>query len=173
MKSRLLIAFLSVCLSSSAVFAGPSVQQLDPDDYQVFVARWSPSSAPLCAVIETADAWSVLLHPAPVMWSNKAFAPPADFWNDHAVLLYARIVNGGSDTKTIFHLDGVKTTQDAIDVDEHFTPPPAASYKINWYLAVAVSKPLAAHVHFFENGAPVCTLDRVDGQWTSAALPSN
>src|SRR5277367_1967331 len=168
MKIALSIALF--CLSSAAAFAG--VEQLNPDDYQVFVARWSPSSAPLCAVIETADAWSQLLHPAAVMWSNKAFAPPADFWNDHAVLLFARIVNGGSDTKTIFHLDGVKTTQDAIDVDEHFTPPPAASYKINWYLAVAVNKPLAAHVHFVENGAPVCTLDRADGQWTSAALPS-
>ena len=169
MKFALSIVLL--CLSSAAAFAG--VEQLDPDDYSVFVARWSPSSAPLCAVIETADQWSQLLHPAPVMWSTKSFAPPADFWNDHAVLLFARIVNGGSDTKTIFHLDGVKTTQDAIDVDEHFTPPPAASYKINWYLAVAVNKPLAAHVQFVENGAPVCTLDRVDGQWTSATPPSN
>src|SRR5580704_6908076 len=59
MKFVLSIALF--CLSSAAASAG--VEQLNPDDYQVFVARWSPSSAPLCAVIETADAWSQLLHP--------------------------------------------------------------------------------------------------------------
>ena len=172
MKFALSIALVCACLSSATASAGPAPQQLDPDDYQVFVTRWSPAAAPLCAVIETADAWSQILHPAAVMWSNKAFAPPVGFWNDHAVLLLARSVNGGSDTKTIFHLDGVKTSPDSIDLEEHFTPPPSVSYKMSWYLAVAVSKPLPARVQFNENGAPVCTLDRTVGEWTSSALPS-
>jgi hypothetical protein len=172
MKSRLPIALFCAGLWSSAVFAGPSVQQLDPGDYQVFVTKWSPNDKPLCAAIETPEQWSAILHPAAVMRSSKAFAPPAGFWKDHAVVLLARIVNGGGDTKTIFHLDSVKTTPDAIVLDEHFTPTPAASYQMNWYLAIAVDKPLAAHIHFVENGAIACTLDHAAGQWTQPTLPS-
>jgi hypothetical protein len=172
MKSCLSIALFCACLTASAALAEPSARQLDPGDYQVFVTKWSPDSAPLCAAIETSQQWSQILHPAPVMWSNKAFAPPGTFWKDRAVLLVARIVNGGGDTKTIFHLNGVKTTEDSLVLDEHFTPTPPASYRMNWYLAVAVNKPLPTQIHFIENGAPVCTLDHAVGQWTSPALPS-
>lgn len=166
MKLTLSIALF--CLFSAAAFAG--VEQLDPGEYQVFVTKWAPDDKPLCAAIETSDQWSQILHPAAVMWSNKAFAPPASFWNDHAVLFLARIVNGGGDTKQIFRLKDVKTTHDAIDLEERFTPTPAASYRMSWYLAVAVSKQLPAHIHFIENGATVCTLDRATEQWTSPAL---
>lgn len=168
MMSRLVAALVCAILSTAAQ-AETTAKVFDPHDYQVFVSRWTPEGTPLCAAIESAGDWSQILHPAPVMSGNKAFAPPADFWKGHAVLLVARTVPGGSDTTQIFHFKGVSEVAGVTTVGESFTPPPPASYQINWYMAVAVPKPLAAQIQFVENGKPICTLKPAAGLWVSPA----
>ena len=142
-----------------------------PGDYQVYLGKWMPDSAPLCAAIGSAQQWSQVLHPAPVMFGKKPFAPPADFWRDHAVLLIGRVVFGAGDTSRIFQLARVSRSTQAITVSVRFAPPQPSSYQMVSFVAARVRKPLPKHVVFVESGTQVCTLDPGSGNWLEPSAP--
>ncbi|WP_149365262.1 hypothetical protein [Rhodanobacter sp. T12-5] len=141
--------------------------QIRPGDYQVFLTHWTPDGAPLCAVMQTEAQWSRVLHPAAVMWRNKHFAPPANFWKDHAVVLLGRSVFGTNNTRHVFRLESVTRGSGTLTLAVHFEPPHASSYKMGWFIAVAVNKPLPQQIAFVENGALLCTLGPGPARWLS------
>jgi hypothetical protein len=140
---------------------------LDPGDYQSFVGNWTPDTAPLCAAIGSADQWEHVLRPAATMGSHKLFAPPADFWAGHVVLLFARTVNAG-DLSKVFQVDDVLRRKDTTDVTLRFKPTPPASSTAKSYFAVAVDKPISARVRFIQDGNIVCVLDTAAGTWMAS-----
>lgn len=157
----------SLCIASLACYAAERVTQLAPGDYQVFLTKWTPGSTPLCAVIQNEAQWSRVLHPAPVMSDNQRFEPAAKFWKGHAVLLLGRSVFGAKNNEHIFRLDGVTRSHGTMAFSVHFAAPQPSSYKIGWFIAVAVKKPLPAQITFVENGIVVCTLDSETDHWLS------
>lgn len=170
---RILAACAVACIASLPVRAAASatgdVRQLDPADYQSFVRNWVPETVPLCAAIASADAWDHVLHPAPTMGRTRPFAPASAFWNDHAILLLAKVVNAG-DVSHVFRLVGVERTRDAIEVNYGFRPTPPASSTMKWYFAIAVAKPLPALVRFRQEGKIVCALNTGAGEWTTPMM---
>ena len=165
---RFLIAALAIALlAPNPALPSGGFKLLDPRDYQSFVGNWTPENAPLCAAIGSADQWDRVLHPAATMGAHKPFAPPADFWNGHVVLLFARVVNAGDPSK-VFQVDGVLRRMDTIDVTLRFKPTPPASSKAKSYFAVAVDRPIPARVRFIQDGNIVCVLDTAAGTWLAS-----
>ncbi len=159
MNARALIAILPFVLALAACpAANPPYTVLNPNDYHVFVAPWSPADQPFCAAFQSAADWEARMHPAAVMGENK-FAPPSEIWRDHAVVLMARETNPG-DPAQLFTVTGVtkSTDADALDVHTTFTPAAQSTYTIVAYVAVAVPRPLPHVVHFNENGRDVCEI---------------
>lgn len=162
-RISLLLAAIAL-LAPNAAEPKSAFKLLDPDAYQSFVGNWTPDTAPLCAAIGSADQWDHVLHPAATMGSHKPFAPPADFWKGHVVLLFARVVNAG-DLSKVFQVDDVLRRKDTTDVTLRFKPTPAASSNEKAYFAVAVDKPIPARVRFIQDGSIVCVLDTTAGTW--------
>ena len=127
---------------------------LNPNEYQSFVGNWTPEDRPLCAALQSAGDWDKVMHPAATM-NSHAFAPPAEVWQGHAVLLLARVVNAG-DTSHVFSVSKLSTEQNALVVDYAFASTPAASSTEKYYFALEVAKPLAATIRFREGGNVVC-----------------
>ncbi|MBS0385640.1 MAG: hypothetical protein JSS00_09870 [Proteobacteria bacterium] len=155
MKPRALIAVLALAACSAAY---PPYTVLNPNDYHVFVAPWDPADQRFCAAFQSAADWEARMHPAAVMDENR-FAPPAEIWRDHAVVMMARETNAG-DPAHLFTVTGVtkSTDADALDVHTDFTPAPASTSTIIAYVAVQVPKPLPHVIHFSENGRDVCEI---------------
>jgi hypothetical protein len=166
-QSALAGVFLAWIGHSSTALA-LDVTPLNPADYQSFVGNWTPADAPLCAAIGSAEAWNRVLHPAAVMGDRRPFAPPSEFWERHAVLLFARVVPGGGQASAL-RLAGAERSPDAIDIVVAVTPPPPSSWTMKSWLAVAVPKPLPPHVGFLENGKRICSLEPASGHWLSPA----
>src|SRR5690242_12174027 len=100
------LAFPPLILALAACPAGdPQYTVLSPSDYHVFVAPWTPADQPFCSAFQTAADWEARMHPAAVMGDNK-FAPPAEIWRDHAVVLMARETNPG-DPAHLFRVTSV------------------------------------------------------------------
>lgn len=155
MKVRALISVLALAACSAAA---PPYTVLNSNDYHVFVAPWEPADQPFCAAFQSAADWEARMRPAAVMGQNT-FAPPADIWREHAVVMMARETNPG-DPAHLFNVTGVtkSTDADALDVHTTFTPAPASTSTIIAYVAVEVSKPLPHVIHFNENGRDVCEI---------------
>jgi hypothetical protein len=146
---------VQMLLLIGALGAQPAV--LHPQDYQDYVAHWKPASAPLCRVFTSAEQWQQTLRPAAVMDGHRPFAPPAGFWNDHAVLFVARTMYAGA-TENALTVRQVTRTPSALTLDYAFSPtPPASSTSALWAAAV-VQKPVPPAVVFNENGRTVCTV---------------
>ena len=73
------------------------------------------------------------------------------------MLLLARIVNSG-DASHVFRVNRVERSLHAIDVDYTFTPTPAATSTMKWYLAIEVAKPLPRTLRFREAGQVTCEI---------------
>lgn len=144
---------LPTLLLAVAVATQPAL--VHAQDYQDYVARWSPASAPLCRVFTSADAWQRTLRPAAVMGAHRPFAPPAQFWREHAVVFVARTIYAGSADDAL-SIRRIERTNEVMTVDYSFAPTPRASSTMNWWSAAAVEKPLPARVIFRENGRTVC-----------------
>lgn len=117
--SKILIMLLLAGTSAPGLAQEPSYTVLDPKAYQSFVANWTPSNKPLCAAIQSQADWDAVFHPAPVMGANRPFGPPAEFWNDRAVLVLAKVIDNG-DTAKVFQLTGVHRDEKIIEVDYSF-----------------------------------------------------
>ena len=161
MNVRALTAIVALTLAACSV-ASPPYTVLNPHDFHVFVAPWSPVDQPLCAAFQSAGDWEARMHPAALMGVNR-FAPPAEIWRDHAVLLMARETNPG-DPARLFTVTGVSKSSDADALDVHttFTPAPASTSTIVAYVAVEVPKPLPHLIHFNENGRDICEIRAVE-----------
>ena len=157
------IVLIGLLPAAGACAHGGPPELHHPGDFQSFVGNWTPLTAPLCAVLRSDDDWKRVLHPAAVMGDHKPFEPPDTFWTSRAILLFARVVNGG-DTSHVFALRKLQVDPDAVDVDFAFTPTPPASWTQKTYIAVDMDKPLPPRVQFRENGKIVCTLDIAAGQ---------
>jgi hypothetical protein len=165
-----ILCALALSAESPAVSSGGNgVTALDPDAYQSFVGNWTLETKPLCAVLQSAEQWSYILHPAAVMHGNKTFAPPPSLWNGHAILLFARTVSGGETNPLAFV--AVMKSRRAIELDVKLSSSAPSSYQMKRYVAVAVDKPLPEQVRFVENGVLVCSLGPVSGNWVSPPLP--
>lgn len=151
----LAIPTLAYVLAAAAPAASSTL--LDPNAYQVFVRHWNPASAPFCAAIASTEQWSDVLHPAAVMRGHKLFAPPASFWQHHAVLFVARTLYAGA-TTGVFRLRSVERARESTTVSYAFHPTPYASSTMSWWMGVVVDKPLSKPITFRENGRNVCTL---------------
>lgn len=165
MRARRIVGIVLFGLLSAAgasAHGGPP-ELFHPEDFQSFVGNWTPQSAPMCTALRSADDWNRVLHPAAVMGDHKPYAPPDEFWKSHAMLLFARVVNGG-DTSHVFALRKLQIGPDAVDWDIAFTPAPKAAWTQKAYIAVAIDKPLPPQVRFRENGKLDCTLDIAAGQ---------
>lgn len=149
------LMFLLVVPLTACAQNGP-YQRLDPDAYQSFVGNWKPSNQPFCAVIVSAAQWNGIMHPAPVMGTNRPFGPPGSFWSQHGVLLLARVMSAG-DTDRVFRITGFRRTPQQIDLRYTYTPPPKTWSTIKWWMALAVRKPIPNEARFIENGRTVCT----------------
>jgi hypothetical protein len=167
MRKIWFVILAAALLAPNAALPKSAFQLLDPGDYQSFVGNWAPDTAPLCAAIGSAQQWDHVLHPAATMGAHKPFAPPADFWNGHVVLLFARVVNAG-DLSKVFQVDDVLRRRDTIDVTLRFKPTPPASSTAKSYFAVALDKPIPARIRFIQDGNIVCVLDTAAGTWMSA-----
>ena len=155
MPSRI-IALGFVLLLAAACAQPTDFRVLSPNDYQSFVANWTPQERPFCAAFESGSDWTAVMHPAPTQMS-RSFAPPDEFWRAHAVLLLARVVNSG-DASHVFRVNRVERGLHAIDVDYTFTPTPAATSTMKWYLAIEVAKPLPRTIRFREAGQVTCEI---------------
>lgn len=162
--SKILIMLLLVGSSAPGLAQEPSYTVLDPKAYQSFVANWTPSNKPLCAAIQSQADWDAVFHPAPVMGANRPFGPPAEFWNDRAVLVLARVIDSG-DTAKVFQLTGVHRDENVVEVDYSFRLTPPASSQIKWWLGVAAAKPLPPTVRFKEDGRLVCAVEPGTRTW--------
>jgi hypothetical protein len=167
MRRILFLIAAAALLAPTAALPARQFNVLNPGDYQSFAGNWTPDTAPLCAAMGSADQWDHVLHPAATMGSHKPFAPPADFWNRHVVLLLARIVDAG-DLSKVFQVDDVLRRKDTIDVTLRFKPTPPASSRMKAYIAVAVDKPIPARVRFIQDGSIVCVLDTAAGTWIAS-----
>jgi hypothetical protein len=159
MSARALLVIPALMLATAACSdAYPPFRTLNPNDYHVFVAPWSPADQPLCVALQSAADWEARMHPAALMGENT-FAPPAEIWRDHAILLMARETNPGDPT-VLFKVNGVtkSTDADALDVHTTFTPAPPSTSTMVAYVAVEVPKPLPHMIHFNENGHDVCEI---------------
>lgn len=129
---------------------------IGPSDYQVFIRGWQPETKPFCARIESTAQWQRILRPAAVGFGNKPFAPPAAWWNTHAVLLIARSAYAWSDT--VLRFRSFERAKHGLTVDYTFSAPPPASSTMRTWMGVVVSKPVLLPVTFVENGKPACVL---------------
>jgi hypothetical protein len=72
------------------------------------------------------------------------------------------------DASHVFRVNHVERGLHAIDVDYTFTPTPAATSTMKWYLAIAVAKPLPRRIRFREAGQVSCEVSapsaRSDGE---------
>jgi len=173
MKQLLVLApiFATACAGPGASLLPYS--RLNPSDYQSFVVNWQPADAPLCAVITSAAAWAHVLHSAPVMWSNRRFAPDALFWREHtAILLLARVTPAG-DPARIFTIDSIRSDNDVMIVDYEFSPRPAASYSIKAWMGAAITARLPATIEFRQGNLLTCQLHPAAGQFVSPPLPQS
>ena len=85
------------------------------------------------------------------MGGAERFAPPAETWASHIVLLVARVVPGGAKGQPIQPVS-VDRADGSLEVDYRFTLLPESSYTVKAYMALEVPKPAPASVVFKENG---------------------
>lgn len=137
---------------------------LGPGDFQSFVKNWQPETRPLCAAIQNERQWEAVMHPAPVMGPHKPFAPEASFWKGHAVLVLARVTNGG-DAARVLRMGTVQRVGDFLNVYTAFKSNPTASWTMKLWTGAAVAKPLPRTIRFIENGRIVCELHPSAGAW--------
>jgi hypothetical protein len=164
MISKILGMLALAGIAMPALAQDSSYSLLDPNAYQSFVANWTPADKPLCAAIQSQDDWDSVFHPAPVMGADKPFAPPSDFWRDHAVLVLAKVMDAG-DTTNVFPVTNVHRDEKLIEIKYSYRLTPPASSKIKYWLGVSVAKPLPPAVRFTEDGRVVCTLAPVTPDW--------
>ncbi|HET9030008.1 MAG TPA: DUF3828 domain-containing protein, partial [Candidatus Aquilonibacter sp.] len=131
---------------------------MTPNQFQVFVRRWTPEDQPYCAVLTSSAQWQQTLLPAAVGRQNKPFAPPAAWWSTHEVALIARSSYGGSGQP--LHIRAVRRDGDRIVVDYDFAPRPKSSWTSADWIAVALGKPSPQRFTFVENGRTVCPTSR-------------
>jgi hypothetical protein len=156
----MLLPFCTACATPAALPFTP----IGPASYAVFVGNWAPETAPFCAVINDPDAWARVMHPAATMGQHAPFAPAAEFWRDHTVLVVARIAPGGAATK-LFNAVAVTQSRGDVELDYLFRRPPEATYSIKAWLGVSLAQKVAGKVVLRENGLPACTLDPARGLW--------
>lgn len=149
-RTFILVAAMGSLLGAAAAKPVPYTL-VQPAQYQSFVANWTPENRPLYAAIESAAQWNRIFRPAAVMGAHAPFAPPTSFWQKHALLAIARVVNAG-DTSHVFHVESVTIGGDAMRVRYRFTPTPTAASTMKWWIGIAVDKPLPKAVGFVENG---------------------
>jgi hypothetical protein len=163
------VVLLTVVCSAHTVDARTEpFSRLDPNAFQSFVANWADAEQPFCRAMLSAADWERWLKPAPTMGFHRPFAPQADLWNHHAVLLVARVVNAG-DTSGVFSNPRVTGDERELALDYRFAPTPPASSTMKWYLALEIAKPLPPTVVVRENGRSVCTLLPTDTPQASAS----
>src|SRR5581483_1978760 len=122
-------------------------------DFAAFVMHWEPSSEPRCAVMQSAQDWSKVMHAAPVMGNKHPFEPGADFWPAHAILLVARVMNGGAEPDRVFKVSRLRRNGDSLDLGYTLSSPHGReSSTAKYYLAIATRKPLPKEVRFVESG---------------------
>jgi hypothetical protein len=160
-------AALAACASFATVAsaADVAIQPLDSKEYHAFVVNWTPSDKPLCAALQSEAQWAKVVHPAPLMFEKNVFGPQPGFWADHAVLLIARVVQGGGGDA--FKSYRVHTSRSGIEVAYALSPRPSESYTTKAYLALAVAKPLAGRISFIDRSGLACRLDLTQRVWVS------
>jgi hypothetical protein len=139
-------------------------QTVDPSQFQSFLGSWSPSTAPLCAAIDSASRWETLFHPAAVMYANRPFEPAPAYWIGHGTIVVARAIYNG-DTAHVFAVNSVTRDNGAMRIDYTFRPTPKSSSTMNWWFGISVSKPMPQTIEIAENGKLVCTLNTARGPW--------
>jgi hypothetical protein len=131
---------------------------IGPRDFQVFVTHWSPPSEPLCVAIRSAEEWTRIFHPAPVMGGNRPFAPPAGFWRDHIVLMIARSMPMG-DVDDAIRVEGVNETAGRLQVQLGFHVVDSSA-TMNAWRGVVIGRPdRLFYVSFRAGSENVCTLE--------------
>lgn len=128
-----------------------------PGDFQVFVERWSPASAPHCVAIRSAAEWARAFHPAPVMRANRPFAPPPGFWRDHIVLVIARAMPMANVDEAI-RVDAVNEIAGRLQVqlDFHIAD---SSATMNAWKGIVIGRPdWLSDVAFRVGNETVCSL---------------
>ncbi|GAM96912.1 hypothetical protein U91I_00533 [alpha proteobacterium U9-1i] len=121
--------------------------------YHVFSTERAQQGRPVCAVLDTAEAWRGALQPA-ANENSRLFEPPEASWRDHAVLLLSRYVR--ADLTDGLRILGVHRTADALEVSYDLSEPAPSNGEFNWPIAVQVAKPLPPTIRFVENGRVVC-----------------
>jgi hypothetical protein len=160
----LALALVAVLGATPAPAAPISFTRIAPDAYQSFIGSWSPADAPLCAAISSADEWSAVFHPAPVMGAQRPFAPDPSFWTAHMILLVARVEPSGG---AAFSKPSVSVSDGAVSVRYAYRPPPGAAFTVKDFLALSVPAASPNEVTWIENGRAVCTLHPAAGAWLS------
>ncbi len=142
-------------------------QRISSGVYQNFVKNWDDKKDPaLCALIRSAEEYSAVFHPAPVMRGNKPFAPDKEIYDKEQIIVVAKVMIAPADMDGAFADVKVLESGDTLVVSYKMSEAKSdATYTVKNFLALRIPKKDYKRVLFMEGGKQVGELKPSEGAW--------
>ena len=158
---------LSISLTLTASAAPVPVDRIPSDTFSSFVKNWDETKVPvLCALIRDQAGWDGVFGAAAFMGNKKPFAPAAETWKQHQILVVSHVMpapaDGGFDKA--FAVQSVDDDgKGTLTVRYTFTPAKKNSSTVKNQMLLKIPRKDYTRVVFIESGKTVGELG--PGAW--------